>query len=248
MSSRIAVKAQAREARLAAERAAAAEQARRRRLTLLGGVVVVAAAIVLVAALVSRSGTAERVSAAERVAMFDGVRQRGEWLGAASAPVVVEEYADLQCPFCADFAVRDLPALVQDYVRPGTVQMRMRLLTFLGPDSVEGGSVAAATGLQHRQWDFVESFYAMQGEENSGYVTEDFLRKAGAGAAGLDVERALREAKSPRAQAQLREAKAAATAAGVQSTPVFRVGRRGEPMQTVGADGLRAAIEAAVRS
>jgi protein-disulfide isomerase len=160
--------------------------------------------------------------------------------------VVVEEYADLQCPFCADFATRDLPALVADYVRPGRVRMRLRLLTFLGPDSVQGGRVAAAAGLQNRQWDFVEGFYARQGEENSGYVTRGFLRDVGAAVGRLDLGRALARRTDRRAEAQLRAARAAAQAARVRSTPSFRVGRRGGAMRTVTADGLRAAIDAAL--
>jgi protein-disulfide isomerase len=245
MSSRIALKAQAREARLAAERAAAASADRRRRLTLLLGVVAVAAVVVAAAALLSRSGTSKPVSAAARVSMFAGVAQRGEWLGSAKAPVVVEEYADVQCPFCGDFATHDFPGVVSDYVRTGQVRMRLRLLAFLGPDSVKGARVAAAAGLQNRQWDFVESFYAHQGEENSGYVTDGFLRTVAADS-GVNLRRALAQRTDPRVVAQLSAARAAATAGKVASTPSFRVSRRGGPTRTVSADGLRAAIKAAL--
>ena len=244
----MAQKAQAREARLAAERTAAALEARRRRWWLLGAVVVVAAAIVLLAALTSRSGTdrARRGRRARLDVRGRSASGRSGWVR-RGAPVVVEEYADPQCPFCADFAMRDLPALVSDYVRPGKVQMRLRLLTFLGPDSVQGGGVAAAAGLQNRQWDFVESFYARQGEENSGYVDGALPARDGLrGRRPRRRPRAGRRRQPARSWAALREAKAAALAAGVQSTPIFRVGRRGGAMRTVGADGLRAAIDAAV--
>jgi protein-disulfide isomerase len=246
MSSRIAQKARAGEARLAAERAAAAQAGRRRRLATLGAVVLLAALVVFAAAVLSRSQTSRRVSDAARISMLAGIPQREEWLGAGDAPVVVEEYADLQCPFCADFATRDLPSLVSDYVRPGRVRMRLRLLTFLGAGSVEAGHVAAAAGLQDREWDFVEGFYARQGEENSGYVTAGFLRDVAATAGGLDLGRALAQRRDRRAEAQLHAARAAAGTAGVRSTPSFRVGRRGGAMRTVGADGLRAAIDAAL--
>jgi protein-disulfide isomerase len=245
MSSRIEQKERARAARLAAERAAARAAARRRRLSVLAGAVAAAVVVVGLAVVLSQAGTTDKVSATERASLFDQVPQRGEWLGAKDAPVVVEEYADLQCPFCADFAMRDLPAIVRDYVRPGAVQMRLRLLTFLGPDSVEAAKVAAASGLQNRQWDFVESFYANQGEENSGYVTEEFLREVG-GVRGLDVDRAFGDRGDPQTAEQLRESKLAAHDAGVESTPTFRVGRRGGEMKTVTGDQLPAAIDAAL--
>ena len=211
-----------------------------RRLTMLGAALALAAAIVAVAIVVSQSGTTDKVSDTERASLFAGIPQSGEWLGARGAPVVVEEYADLQCPFCADFALRHLPAIVRDYVRPGSVRMQMRLLAFLGPDSVEGARVAAAMGLENRQWDFVEGFYAAQGEENSGYVSEEFLRDAGAS------DRALAAQDDPRVAEQLEAAHHAAVMAGVESTPTFRVGRRDGAMQVVSADGLRAAIDAAL--
>ena len=246
MSSRIEQKAQAREARLAAERAIARQAAVKRRLAMLAGAILVAVLTVGVAVVASQSGTAKKVSQAERVALFEGIPQQGEWLGRSDAPIVVEEYADLQCPFCGEFATRALPGLVQRYVRSGDVRMRMRLLTFLGPDSVEAGRVAAAAGLQNRLWEFTESFYARQGQENSGYVTREFLRQVGAGATGLNLDRALADQREPAVRTQLRKAHHAAQAAGVEGTPTFRVGRRGGEMRTVGPDQLVAAIDEAL--
>lgn len=246
MSSRSAQKAEARATRVAAEQAEAAGAARRRRVRLLAGVLGAAAVILLAAILVSRAGTDEAPKASERAAIFDGIAQDGEWLGDPGAPVVVEEYADLQCPFCAQFATGDLPAIVNDYVRPGRVRMRMRVLTFLGAESVTAGQAVAAAGLQDRQWQFAEELYAEQGAENSGWVTDDFLRERGEAVPGLDVGRALGDRSSPEVARALEDAQAAATEAKVESTPSFRVGRRGEDMETVDAAGLRAAVDAAL--
>ena len=169
---------------------------------MLAAVALAASVLVLVAVVTSRSGTTEKVSDADRVALFDGIPQSGEWLGAPDAPVVVEEYADLQCPFCADFATRGLPPIVRDFVRPGDVRMRLRLLAFLGPDSVEGARAAVGAMEQNRGWDFTEAFYARQGEENSGYVTDDFLREVAGDVRGLDVDRALAATGGGRAAAR----------------------------------------------
>jgi protein-disulfide isomerase len=244
MSSRAQEKARAREARVAAERAAEAAAVRRRRLMIFGGILAAAATILIAVLLLTGSGE-DGAPAGERVSRLDGIPQQGPWLGAASAPVVVDEYADLQCPFCARFSTDQLPAIVDEYVRPGRVRMRLQTLTFLGADSVEGGRMAIAAGMQDRQWQFTEVFYAEQGAENSGYVTEDFLRDV-ATQAGVDADRAARDARSGEVTESLDASRQAATEAGVQSTPTFRVGRRGGERRTVTADELRGAIDAAL--
>jgi protein-disulfide isomerase len=216
----------------------------RRRLFLLGGVLVVAVVVVLATVLLGESGDEERASRGEP-SLFAGIPQDGPWLGRAGAPVVVEEFLDLQCPFCARFATRDLPGIVSDFVRPGRVRMRMRVLAFLGPDSVPAGQATAAAGLQNRQWDFAESFYARQRPENSGYVTDAFLREVGASVQGLDVDRALQQRGDPAVERRLREDTAIGQRIAVPGTPTFLVSRGGGRPKTVGAEQLRAAIEAA---
>jgi protein-disulfide isomerase len=242
MSSRQQQKAEAREARVAAEQAAGAAAARRRRLLILGGVLAGAAAILIAVLLVLGGG---EPTPTERVSRLDGIPQQGPWLGATSAPVVVEEYADLQCPFCAQFSTDQLPAIVDEFVRPGRIRMRLQTLTFLGEDSVEAGRFAVAAGMQNRQWQFTEAFYADQGPENSGYVDESFL-EAISESAGVDFERAQADSASGRVTASLDASQRAAQRARVQSTPTFRVGRRGGELRTVTAEQLRPAIEEAL--
>ena len=75
-------------------------------------------------------------------------------------------------------------------MRAGKVKLAVRTLHFLGPDSVRAARVAAGAERQGRLWAFLEAFYARQGTENSGYVTDGFLREVAA-AAGVDAGRAL---------------------------------------------------------
>ena len=42
-------------------------------------------------------------------------------------------------------------------------------------DSIPAGEAALAAGAQGKGWTFIETWYRNQGEENSGYVTEEFI-------------------------------------------------------------------------
>src|SRR5690349_2453782 len=120
MSSRMQQKAAARERREAHE----AEQQRaergrgmRRRLAV---IVAVAVALTAGAVTVSRLTHDDAVARPEAIsARFAGLAQDGIGLGKPSAPVTLVEFADLQCPFCGDYARDVLPAVLDQYVRPG---------------------------------------------------------------------------------------------------------------------------------
>ena len=67
-------------------------------------------------------------------------------LGKANAPVTIVEYADFQCPYCAQWAVDSFPAIVNEYVRPGKVRVVYDGVAFLGPDSLTALQTAFAAG------------------------------------------------------------------------------------------------------
>jgi protein-disulfide isomerase len=212
---------QRRSERVAAEQAAAAAGARRRRTFRLLAAAGLAAVAVAGAAIASSSG------------------------GQPPAPVAAADYLDLQCPACAAAASTTLPELVRDHVRSGEVKLEARTLHFLGPDSERAARFAAGAAEQGRLWPFLEAFYAAQGQENSGYVTDEFLRSV-ARAAGVDADAALAHAGTAAAQERLNRANADAQRHGIESTPAFTVARAGEqPRAVAGNDAasVTAAIE-----
>ena len=159
--------------------------------------------------------------------LLDGVPQAGTVIGEDDAPVTLVEYADLQCPFCAEWALLTFPELVADYVRDGRLRIEFRGLTFIGRESEDALRAALAAGEQGKLWNVVDLVYTNQGAENGGWVTEDFLRAVGEAVPGLDVDRMLEARDAAEVTAAIEEAGLAAEADGVTGTPSFLLGETG---------------------
>jgi protein-disulfide isomerase len=199
-----------------------------RRLTLFSVLLGAAAAIVAVAVLVSSSGpgrTAPRTPSVRDVtAILRGIPQDRLTLGDPNAPVLLVEFADLQCPYCRQFAAESWPDIVRRYIRTGKVKMELRLTALLGEDSGKANKAVMAAGLQNRMWDASMRFYDVQGQENSGYVTDRFLRGVLSGVHGLDLARAMKDRTSADVRDELGAVYSMQRRYGVNSTPTLMIG------------------------
>jgi protein-disulfide isomerase len=222
----------------------------RRVLLVLIGAAALAVGLIATSQLSARDREVKPVAAHATHSSLAGIPQRGIVLGSPDAPVTLVEYVDLQCPYCAEWAMRTFPVLVSDYVRTGKLRIVFHGLAFIGPDSDTALRTAIAAGREHRLWEVVEGFYARQGAENA-WVTDDLVDDVAA-EAGLDAGR-LRDAQDESwVSAALRAAQAAADAAGVQGTPSFQLGRTGGPLELVqlrslGPEGMTPKIDALLR-
>ena len=243
------LRAERKAAREAQERAAAQAEARRRRTWRLLGVTAIAAIAVAVAAAVSASGGSNpsAVKTGDAAKLVAGIPEKDGVLGDQNAPITVTEYLDLQCPICAEASKTALPHLINTYVKTGKVKLQARTLSFIGPDSVKAAKFAAGAAQQGKLWAFLETFYASQGTENSGYVTDDFLTDV-ANAAGVDAKQASAYARGDGAQQALDTADGDAQAIGVDSTPSFTMkkGDGPEKVIAVGTGDLQANLDKAL--
>ena len=181
---------------------------------------------------------------------FGGIPQDGAFLGRADAPYTLVEFADLQCPFCAQFDRNVLTAVIERFVRPGKLRIELRPVAFLGPDSATGAAATLAAGEQDRMWQFADLWYRNQGPENSGYATPEFIGGI-ARAASLDFDRWQRQSNSPELIAVLERNARAAQTARISGTPQFRFGRTGGTLtpfadRSTGRDAFVRALERAL--
>lgn len=231
----------ARAEREAAEQASAAAAARKQRLQILGGIVVAAAVVIVAVVLIAGGGSDKKsglgqgktlAGVTESTQMLAGIPQSGNTLGKADAPVTMLEFADLQCPYCKEYTLNTLPQVVQNYVRDGKVKIELHLLTFLGPDSIRGAQVAKSAADQNRLFTFADLFYYNQGEEQSGYATDAFLKQL-ATASKLDSAKTFADPITDTKTPTDETADALATKYGVSGTPTFVVGRTGGTLSRV---------------
>ncbi len=198
-----------------------------------GGAVVVAA--VLIAGSLLLGGDDEPAAvppATGSTAVVDGIPQRGTVLGSPEARVTLTQFEDFQCPFCATYTAGAFPTIVKEYVRPGDVKIEFAGLSFIGDDSEQALRAALAAGEQGAFWQFSELLYQNQGEENSGWVTDELIASI---AEKLELDRSQLEVdmESEDVTHQMEDTLGEALELDVEGTPTFFVSVDGGPRQAV---------------
>ncbi|HEX5621140.1 MAG TPA: thioredoxin domain-containing protein [Solirubrobacteraceae bacterium] len=226
---------------------------RRRQVLQLSAVVVLAALVLVVAILLSggdeetpapRGSTNPPTDAKEVEELYKGIPQDGIHLGDRKAPATLVEIADLQCPFCAEYATGAMASVVEDYVRPGRLRYELRFRSFIGRDSVRAAGAAAYAAQQDLMYQFADVFYRNQGPEESGYADRAFIERIAGQVAGLDPQKTADAADDPLSQPLVREGEQFARDIGSTSTPDFYV-RKGGRLQPLNAQGTEPADYAA---
>jgi protein-disulfide isomerase len=216
--------------------------ARRRRFLELAAIVTAAVAVVAIAVAIGHAGPHKASSLGSDAAAvrtrLAGVPQRGTVLGRPNAPLTVVEFADLECPFCAQFDRNALPGVIDHYVRTGRVRLELRLLSFIGPDSATAARVANAAAAQGGMWGFSDLFFHNQGQEGTHYANSAFLHRIASATPGLNAGAALAGRDSPAVTRALALAANDAQRYGVSSVPSFVLLRHGRPPQRLALSSL----------
>jgi protein-disulfide isomerase len=233
----------ARSQRKALEQAAQASSLRRTRVTQLASVltvIVVGIIVVLIAtsggssnhAVASGGGEAKKIDG-QVTSLLAGIPQSANVLGQPTAPVTLQYFGDLECPVCRAFTLSSLPSIISHQVRAGKLRIEYHSLETATrePEVFKAQQVAAlAAGRQDKMWNFIETFYHEQGEEDSGYVTEKFIHGIAAQVPGLNLTRWAADRGEAALVSEVETDAQTANNEHLEGTPAFLLGHSGGAM------------------
>lgn len=196
-----------------------AEEQRRRRLYY-GGAAVAAIAIIALFVIVRQltAPSLEDVIVPDPLAAPANADGRA-W-GPADAPVLLEEYADYQCPFCGDFAKGVGQELADFYAATGQVRFEYNNFAFIGTESQKAAEAAECANEQGMFWQYHDTLFANQRGENIGAFSNAMLKNF-ALAIGLDTDAFNSCFDSGRHASLVRGEKTEGEGRGVTSTPTL---------------------------
>jgi protein-disulfide isomerase len=185
-------------------------------------------ALLLVAAAHARAGTAAATAAppagspgaAGAAKDQPGAQAPFNVLGSEDAPVAMVEFSDLQCPYCASYALHTFPQIKRAYIDTGRVHYAA--VNFPLPMHAHAMRAAVASrcaGKQGKFWQYRDALFANQAQLGSDPF--DGL----AGKMGLDVAKFKSCRRDLREDAAVREDLEMARRDGIASTPSFMIGR-----------------------
>ena len=141
-------------------------------------------------------------------------------LGDPSAPITIVEFGDYQCEQCYAWFHETKPAIVQDYIDTGKVNLVFVDLAFLGKDSIPASIATYCAEDQGMYWEYHDLLYNSQESVDGGWANSESLK---AFAFSLDLDMELfescldNEKYSKRVQYNIQQAKDN----GVRGTPGF---------------------------
>ena len=157
---------------------------------------------------------------------YAGLALDDESVGSPTAPVVMEVFADFQCPACKLFYTTELPSLLRDLVQPGFLRIKSEDIDIIdrggSTESLELAAGAFCASDQGKYWAYHDYVFWNQGRENKGDHDAAFIDRV-AEAAGLDMT----AFHACQARADIRQPiidrTTQAGAAGVSATPTVRL-------------------------
>jgi protein-disulfide isomerase len=180
------------------------------------------------------SAASERQVDRDVGALLAGIPREGNTLGRPAAPVTLQVFGDLECYDARHWFVKYLPAIIQEFVRPGIVKIQFRSFktdTHNPTTFINQQSAALAAGTQNKLWSFIETFYHEQGQEYTPYATESYLNNIARQVPGLNRSRWHAERVTGRLSSRVVSDDRTARTLGFHDTPAFRIGRTGVPLK-----------------
>jgi protein-disulfide isomerase len=205
----------------------AADGSAKRFYWILGGLAAVAAAALGYTVLRGKAAppAPEPVPLEEAQATLAGGHELGMAKGDPNAPLVVQEFADYQCPACAQFSALTARALHERYVNTGRVYWIFFDFPIpqIHPNAVPAAEAARCAGDQGNYWGMHDILFARQPEwAKEGNPLGRFVEYARA--LGLDGEALRRCVQAGTHRQTVLQSRERGLRLGVDATPTFFIG------------------------
>ena len=146
-------------------------------------------------------------------------------IGALDAPVVISEFSDTECPFCARYTTDTEAQIIEKYVDTGLVRIEWNDMPINGEHADAGARAIRAAAEQGKFHEFKTELYANHPTAGGHpeFTIDDYVRFAEtAGVSDLDLFRA--HATDDSFTASVEAARSYGQQIGVTGTPSFLVG------------------------
>jgi protein-disulfide isomerase len=143
--------------------------------------------------------------------------------GAASAPVIMVEFSDYECPFCGRFVRDAFPEIDREYIQTGKIRHVFRAfpLESIHKNAFKAHEAAMCAGDQGKYWAMHDRLFL-----NQKALAPDDLT-AHARAIGLEPGAFAACLSSGKMTARVRSDVDAGTRMGISGTPLFLIGKPG---------------------
>ena len=220
------------------------QSTRRSPVKLIAGVAVLAVVALAAFALAGGGPKPDTFAAAPGTAP---VQAEGYLLGDANAPVVVEEWADFECPGCMQFATVTEPDVRQRLVETGQIAFRFYFfpLTEIHGSAASAAYAAACAADQGKFWEMHDAIFqgfddwALGRARNPKNVFENYAERI-----GLDTGTWSDCYDSDKHRARIQSHVSAGIQRGVGGTPTFFF--NGEEQDVAGYDSFKANVDEAL--
>jgi protein-disulfide isomerase len=158
----------------------------------------------------------------------------------------MEMFIDVQCPFCQDYEVNNLPTVVKDDIKSGRVQLHLQPWAFIGgpgSQSFSGRLGLIAASFQNKGYEYAKVLYDNQQPEDTGWLTGRQMALIAASVNGLNLSKWQKSVNGSAVKQIASTVDRLATQAKVQGTPTVLVGCAGSNLQNVTSPTLEPTLE-----
>lgn len=141
--------------------------------------------------------------------------------GNPEASVIVQEYSDFQCPYCAIHSTTTVKQLLDEF--GDDIRFEFRHYPLRGHEHAQTAALAAeAAGMQDKFWPMHDLIYLNQKQWSNADNPKDML-KGYAESLDLDMEKYMKDVSSAEAKASISRDLRLGNSKGVNATPTFYI-------------------------